>query len=113
MDINPYSDESETIKAAIGSILPTAHFKYNATATPYAIFMFYNSLPEVLASGKNHRVGVYGDIDIFSKTDLNVGAIITALLVAGIEVRDCRDVDFDAAIGIYHKLIEFYIPVKR
>jgi hypothetical protein len=59
MDINPFSNESATIKAAMGAILPTAHLRYTGTATTYAIFMFYNSLPEVMASGKNHVVGVY------------------------------------------------------
>jgi hypothetical protein len=54
-------------------------------------------------------------IDIFSQTDPDTlaGTVVTALLAAGIEVKDSRDAPYNDETKSFHKLIEFYIPVKR
>ena len=116
MDINPFVSVNSIMSAALSSILPIAHEQYTGTAKTYAIFSIYNRLPEMLASGKNHSVGVYGDIDVFSDKDISgstsiVSTIATALNSAGVTVRDIRDIEYDGVS--HHVLIEFYISKAR
>jgi len=116
MDINPFASVNSIIVSAIGSILPVAHDQYSGTAKTYAIFSTYNRLPEIFGSGKNHSVGVYGDIDVFSDKDISgstsiVSTIVAALNAAGVTVKDIRDVPFDGVS--HHVLIEFYMSKAR
>ena len=116
MDINPFASVNSILVTALSSILPIAHESYSGTAKTYALFTTYNRLPEQLASGKNHTVGVYGDIDVFSDADLSgsasiVKTITTALNAAGATVKDIKDVPFDGVS--HHVLIEFYISKVR
>jgi len=116
MDINPFVSVNSILVGALTPILPIAHDKYTGTAKTYALFSVYNRLPEMLASGKNHTVGVYGDIDVFSDADISgstsiVSTITTALNSAGVTVRDIRDIEYDGVS--HHVLIEFYISKAR
>ena len=116
MDINPFASVNSIMSAALTSILPIAHEQYTGTAKTYAIFTIYNRLPEILASGKNHTVGVYGDIDVFSDADISgstsiVSTIAATLNGAGVAVKDIRDIPFDGVS--HHVLIEFYISKAR
>lgn len=116
MDINPFASVNSILDGALTSILPIAHEQYAGPAKTYAIFTIYNRLPEMLASGKNHTVGVYGDIDVFSDADISgstsvVSTVATALNSAGVTVKDIRDIPFDGVS--HHVLIEFYISKAR
>ena len=115
-DIKVYTSIYSIIVGALSSILPTAHDVYTGIAKTYALFAVYNRLPEQLASGKNHTIGVYGDIDVFSDKSLIsnpsiIGTIEAALSAAGVIVKDIRDVTFDGVS--HHVLIEFYISKAR
>jgi hypothetical protein len=116
MDINPFVSVNSILVGALTPILPTVHSVYSGIAKTYAIFEIYNRLPEQLASGKNHTIGVYGDIDVFSNADISgstsiVGTIVTALNAAGVAVRNVIDVAYDGVS--HHVLIEFYISKAR
>lgn len=116
MDIDPFTSVNSVIVGALSAILPTAHDSYTGNAKTYALFTVYNRLPEQMASGKNHTIGVYGDIDVISDTDLSgstsiVKTITTALNAAGVTVKDIRDVEYDGVA--HHALIEFYISKAR
>ena len=116
MDINPFASVSSILVGALSSILPITHDQYTGAAKTYALFTTYNRLPEMLASGKNHTVGAYGDIDVFSDVDISssnsiVKTIATALNAAGVTVRDIRDIEYDGVS--HHVLIEFYISKAR
>ena len=116
MDINPFVSVNSIIVGALSSILPIAHDTYTGSAKTYALFTVYNRLPEIGASGKNHAVGVYGDIDVFSDSDLTgassiIGTIATALNTAGVTITDIRDVAYDGVS--HHVLIQFYISKAR
>lgn len=116
MGINPFASINDEIVTAMEPILPTRHDVYSGSAKTYAMFTTYNRIPEINASGKNHAVGVYGDIDVFSDKDLTYGSTIiesicAALEAAGFIVKDVRDIEYD---GVSHRvLIEFYKSVPR
>ena len=116
MGINPFASINEEIITAMKPILPTAHDAYSGTAKTYAMFSTYSRLPEINASGRNHAVGVYGDIDVFSDKDLTYGSTIlesicSALEAARFVVKDVRDIEYDGVS--HHALIEFYKSKPR
>lgn len=124
MDINPYASVNSIIVGAISPLYPkdaegnypVAHDVYTGSAKKYVLFSAYNRLPEQLASGMNHTIGVYGDIDVFSDADISgsssiIKTIATALNAAKVIVKDIRDVTFDGVS--HHVLIEFYISKAR
>lgn len=111
-----YVSINSTIVAALKPILPTVHGVYSGTAKTYATFMTYNSLKENQASGVHHALGIYGDIDVFSDSDMSgatsiIDAITTALEAAGIEVKDIRDDVFDGIT--HHVVIPFYKSIEE
>ena len=115
-DINPYFSPNAQIVAALKNIVPIEHTQYTGTADTYATFVFYNRLPEVMASGKNHRQGAYGDIDVFSDADLSssssiIATIASALNSEGVTVKNIRDTVYDSVK--HHVVIEFYISKER
>ena len=100
------------IVSALKSILPVAHDVYPGDAKTYATFTTYNRLPSLHSSGDNKSIDVYGDIDVFSDSDISVASsvvaqICTALNSSGFKVRDVRDIEYDGVL--HHVLIEFYI----
>lgn len=116
MGINPFASINDEIVTAMEPILPTRHDVYSGSAKTYAMFTTYNRIPEINASGKNHAVGVYGDIDVFSDKDLTYGSTIlesicSALEAAGFVVKDVRDIEYDSVS--HHALIEFYKSKPR
>ena len=116
MDINSFTSINALLVSALKDILPVAHDQYSGTAKTYGLFTIYNRLPEMNASGKNHSIGIYGDLDVFSDIDLSaessiVGTITAALNNAGFIGKDISDVPYD---GIsHHVLIEFYYSKSR
>lgn len=116
MDINPYGSINSLLVSTLAGILPVAHDQYSGTAKTYGLFTIYNRLPEMNASGKNHSIGVYGDLDVFSNNDLSaessiIGTITAALNNAGIIAKDISDVPFDGVS--HHVVIEFYYSKSR
>lgn len=116
MGINPFASINDEIVTAMEPILPTRHDVYSGSAKTYAMFTTYNRIPEINASGRNHAVGVYGDIDVFSDKDMSgassiIGTITSALEAAGIVVKDARDGVFDGVT--HHVIIEFYKSIAR
>lgn len=116
MDINSYASINALLVSTLKDILPVAHDEYSGDATTYGIFTTYNRLPEQFASGKNHSVGLYGDLDVFSGTDLSgassiIGTITAAMNGAGFTVLDPRDAPFDGVS--HHSVIEFYFSKSR
>lgn len=110
MSINPILDD------ALSDILPIAHAKYSGAAKTYATFIVYNNNPAAFASGKNHKIEAYGDIDVFSDVDLSgssslIDSIDEALNDAGVTVLNIRDTAYDGVA--HHKIIEFYISRDR
>ena len=114
-DINPYFSPNAQIETALAGIIECGHAKYVGKQKTYATYMFDRS-PEVFASGKNHRQGAYGDIDVFSDADLSsassiIGTISSALNSAGVTVKNIRDTVYDSVK--HHVVIEFYISKER
>lgn len=114
--MNPWVSINDEIVTALEPILPTRHDVYSGSAKTYAMFTTYNRLPKISASGKNHAVGVYGDIDVFSDNDLTYGtttveSICAALEAAGIAVEDVRDAEYDGVS--HHVIIPFHKWIPR
>ena len=115
-DIDSYFSPNSIIVTALNGIIPAAHDIYTGAAKTYATFIFYDRVPEVHASGKNHRKGAYGDVDVFSDADLSsassiIGTIADALNSAGVIVKNIRDTQYDGVK--HHVVIEFYISKSR
>lgn len=116
MDRNPYASVNAEIVSALSSTIPVRHDQYSGTAKTYGMFTIYNRIPEVNASGKNHAIGIYGDLDVFSDQDLTgdselIATISGKLNDAGFEVLDIPDGLYDGVK--HHVVIEFYLRKSR
>ena len=111
MAIDPYVSINAELVSALSGTLAAAHDIYSGTAKTYGIFTVLNRLPEVIGSAKNHAVGVYVDLDVFSTDDLTGGStvitsVVSKLNQSGFTVKGVSDIPYDGVK--HHVMIEIY-----